>query len=414
MALILLAALTQIVLNEIAAHGFAESSVNYYRRGFANLLKVAKANGIEHYTSELKELFLKSVKTDGSERTNHCRLLKYQRCIHLIESYLDTGHVDFGWSLLQRDPVKYVPACFRPVYEQYLKSLSADGLKSKTIRSYRYIVSRFLRFLGILGYSVLEDIRKGDVQKFLGWLTTNSNCKPESLRGIASGLRRFLEANAVTRCLAIEIPERLPKKEVIVKCFSDKEQEDIKSTACSYMDISLRDRAATIIALYLGLRAVDIQNLRFSNIDWDNEEISFTQEKTEKPMSLPLTADIGNALYEYLKKERRDSDSDFVFISTKPPFGRLSSMASVISRTMEKYMEMAEVEQDGREIGVRTSRRTFATSLIRKCIPLDIISAFLGHRSPDTVMHYLSADEEMIAECTLPLPGGKEDGDGRG
>ena len=34
------------------------------------------------------------------------------------------------------------------------------------------------------------------------------------------------------------------------------------------------------------------------------------------------------------------------------------------------------------------------------------ISAVLGHRDPNIVSVYLSTDDETMAACTLPLPGG--------
>ena len=34
------------------------------------------------------------------------------------------------------------------------------------------------------------------------------------------------------------------------------------------------------------------------------------------------------------------------------------------------------------------------------------ISAVLGHKDPSIVSVYLSTDDETMASCTLPLPGG--------
>lgn len=44
--------------------------------------------------------------------------------------------------------------------------------------------------------------------------------------------------------------------------------------------------------------------LTLDAIDWDGDLIYITQQKTEFPLELPLTAVVGNAIYDYLTSER--------------------------------------------------------------------------------------------------------------
>ena len=53
-----------------------------------------------------------------------------------------------------------------------------------------------------------------------------------------------------------------------------------------------------LLASRLGLRASDIANLKFSNIDWDKNEIKLTQYMTGHPITLPLLNDVGNAIID--------------------------------------------------------------------------------------------------------------------
>nr|WP_279233249.1 tyrosine-type recombinase/integrase [Petrocella atlantisensis] len=62
----------------------------------------------------------------------------------------------------------------------------------------------------------------------------------------------------------------------------------------------------------LGLRSSDVANLRFTNIDWENELIRLTQMKTGNPLELPLLQDVGEAMIHYLKGARPKSESDHV------------------------------------------------------------------------------------------------------
>ena len=58
-----------------------------------------------------------------------------------------------------------------------------------------------------------------------------------------------------------------------------------------------------LLASRLGLRVSDIVNLKFENIDWDLNTINLEQIKTKKCIELPLLADIGEAIIDYLQYE---------------------------------------------------------------------------------------------------------------
>ena len=43
--------------------------------------------------------------------------------------------------------------------------------------------------------------------------------------------------------------------------------------------------------------------MTLGSIDWDRDLIYVKQQKTEFPLELPLTAVVGNAIYDYLTSE---------------------------------------------------------------------------------------------------------------
>ena len=61
---------------------------------------------------------------------------------------------------------------------------------------------------------------------------------------------------------------------------------------------SLRNKAMMRLSLRLGLRDIDVCNLRFSQIDWINDQIILEQEKTGVTLCLPLLEDVGNAIMD--------------------------------------------------------------------------------------------------------------------
>lgn len=83
----------------------------------------------------------------------------------------------------------------------------------------------------------------------------------------------------------------------------------------------LRTRAMMRQALRLGLRDIDICSLRFSQIDWKNDQIVLEQEKTGVTLCLPLLEDVGNAIMGYIMNERPEAARDypFVFVRKRAP-----------------------------------------------------------------------------------------------
>ena len=81
-------------------------------------------------------------------------------------------------------------------------------------------------------------------------------------------------------------------------------------------NLSLRDRAIGFLLVYTGMRASDISSLRLEDIDWHNGKIHCIQQKTGVPLHLPLLPVIGNAIYDYLDKERPQSSCDYLFLNS--------------------------------------------------------------------------------------------------
>jgi len=279
--------------------------------------------------------------------------------------------------------------------------MSSNGLKANTKDGYRRLVHYFLLYLEDRGYAALSHIKNGDIVTFITFVC-REHYQATSLNSHLSGLRMFLKMSDLTSRFEAELPERLPKKRDILEVYSDEEYERIHQYL-ENSDISLRDKAICLIALEIGLRAVDICNLKLKNIDWQHDCIHIIQEKTKRTLDIPLKASYGNAIADYLLSERPVSDSEHVFLLQKAPFAPLSSHAGCHS-ILRKAVAAAGVESNNRINGTRITRHSMASRMLRRGIPLPVISEALGHGNPNSVMIYLSTEDIKLAECTLPLP----------
>jgi len=166
--------------------------------------------------------------------------------------------------------------------------------------------------------------------------------------------------------------------------------------------LTLRDKAIGTLALIYGLRCCDIAKLKVDEVDFDAEKISICQQKTAVPIVLPLTATVGNAIYDYAELERPQNGSEFIFLSENRPYGRITEGS--IGNIAAKIMAAAGIRQNaGDRKGFHIFRHRLATDLLGNGVPQPIISKITGHTSPDSLETYLSADFVHLKECALSI-----------
>jgi integrase len=166
--------------------------------------------------------------------------------------------------------------------------------------------------------------------------------------------------------------------------------------------LSLRDRAIGHLLYFTGLRCSDISNLKFSDVDLGKDEISVCQQKTGIPLKLPMSAIVGNSIYDYVKDYRRESNSPYIFLSETIPHGKLKPGS--IGVIAGQIYDNAEIRiNSGDRRGGHLFRHNFATAMLENGISRAVISKTMGHDSPTSVEPYLSADMVHLKECSLSI-----------
>ena len=89
-----------------------------------------------------------------------------------------------------------------------------------------------------------------------------------------------------------------------------------------------RDHATLLLLARMGLCAGDIVQLRLCDIDWKGAWIHVSG-KSRRETRLPLTHELGEALVTYLTRGRPETDTDVVFVRTRPPFRPFRSHCAV-------------------------------------------------------------------------------------
>lgn len=161
-----------------------------------------------------------------------------------------------------------------------------------------------------------------------------------------------------------------------------------------------RDYAMILLACCLGMRVTDIKNLKADNFHWEEKKLIFIQSKTRTSVSLPLTAEVGWAVINYLKYGRPKIDTPYIFVKHMAPFEAFAESDS-LAQIIKRYMELAHLPTLRRRRGMHSLRHTMASMLLEKDTPLPIISNILGHADADSTAIYLKVGMKKLKECAL-------------
>lgn len=319
-------------------------------------------------------------------------LLEYRR-YGKIRNYHTSWFKDLPWV-----------ESFRAITEDFISHLRSQNSKPETIVNYERTLKRITNHLHSVGVDSFRDMTPEHISSFL---STSIQDLVRNLRATLCHLRVFFRYLYLNEFTKDDLSLFIPKSNVLLKrkhIPSTWTREDIdKILACIDLasPVGKRDYAIILLVARLGIRVSDVIRLEFDNIKWEKNCIQISQYKTNEPLVLPLFEDVGQAIIDYVKNGRPASDLKLVFITHKPPFQKFSDNNHLYGM-FNKYLYKAGIEvTPEKNHGMHTLRHSLANELLRKEIPLPVISEILGHKSLETTMQYLRADTEQLRCCTL-------------
>lgn len=362
-----------------------------WKRGIVMFME---AKGLKMYNQSIGAMFIETCHFNGKIRHQEREKI---RSIQVLDDMLMTG------SIRKR--------CFTPVFHRLDGELGHDMEKlvqhlvnlrrsSVTINDYRLYLSEFLFHLEREGVHHKEEITEKHIVSFVLAHPTNKVNIVSALRVL---FRFWYEEHILERdfslffeAFRVRNPERVPS------FFSKEEVLKIESSVSRSSAVGKRNYAMTLLASRLGLRASDIANLQFGDIDWDNNLITLTMKKTRKVIQLPLLTEVGNAIVDYLKNGRPESNLGSVFLSSRAPY--VGATKACVCAAINEIIMRSGVDINLKHHGPHSLRHSLASAMLHEEISLPVISESLGHRRTDTTMVYLKIDIPSLMKCALPVP----------
>jgi site-specific recombinase XerD len=177
--------------------------------------------------------------------------------------------------------------------------------------------------------------------------------------------------------------------------------EDVERVvdSCTGHVFELRDRAVLLLLARLALRASEVAQLKFNDVDWRNGEI-IVCGKGRRQESLPLPQEVGDAILRYVSEGRPSLQIPEVFTTVLAPYHALSR--AVVTHIVRAALRRAGVKAPTN--GAHVLRHSAATTMLREGASLAGVGALLRHRDPMTTAHYAKVDFGLLSEIAQPWP----------
>ena len=291
---------------------------------------------------------------------------------------------------------------FKKIVDKFKEGAIESNYSQSTIDKCVSKVSCFFLFLQNKGHNSIETVTESDVLSFFTG-EDGELCRSRSYKRDIETVLVFCSnmSEGINRIKHFLPP--IKKRRKNVQYLTQEESDNIRDTLESdTSDLSKRDIAIGMLLYFTGMRAGDISDLRFSDIDWTKETIYRAQNKTGVFLEIPMSVNVGNALYDYINEERPDNSDPHVFLWCKPPFEPID--ASAIWPITARIYKAANIRQNpGDRRGSHLFRHHVATHLAMKGFSQPVISEILGHEAPESLDYYLSSDIEHLRTCALSI-----------
>lgn len=334
----------------------------------------------------------------ADRRAAGVRKLKTRKALGPILGYLrGLGLVPAVETPVEDDPAQIILNRYR----QFL--ITERGLATVTVGRYIDCLRPFLDGRMAAGNLDLGGLTPADITAFVvAWCPClNSGVAKLTVTALRSFLG-FLHLDGVTeRSLVPAVPKVTRRRLAGLPKGLEPDQVRRLLAACDVgTAVGIRDLAILTLLVRLGLRRGEVADLGLDDIDWRAGTIR-VRGKGDCHERLPLPADVGRVVAEYLRHARpADALGRTVFVRHFAPHHELGP-----ARVSGIVADAARRAGLGR-VHAHRLRHTAATELLRAGASLPEIGQLLRHRRAETTAIYAKVDRDTLRLIARPWPEG--------
>lgn len=355
--------------------GFGVVQAEEQRRLFEQLSRWldAEAVGVEELTGKELEEFLAERRRGGARRLLTLRglgpTLDYLRSVGFVPAAAGPVPVDGADALVER-------------YRGFL--VGQRGLVAAVVGAYVREAAGFLAAVAPSGEVGVAALTTADVSEFMaGAAVRRSRGSVANLVPALRSFLRFVHLGAITgRDLSRAVPTLARRCDLrLPRVLSPGEVARLVNSCDRRRLIGRRDRAVLVVLSRLGLRAGEVAALGLDDIDWRAGEV-VVHGKGPRDEVLPLPADVGEAIADYLTRGRPSTPSRAVFVRAVAP--RVALSPAGVTWVVYAACERAGLPR----VGAHCLRHTAASHMLAAGSSLAEVGQVLRHRRAATTAVY--------------------------
>ncbi|MGB9023262.1 MAG: site-specific integrase [Candidatus Bathyarchaeia archaeon] len=295
---------------------------------------------------------------------------------------------------------------YQPLLDAYLQWMRHYQHASEgTLEVRSHSMTQFLQWLGTEATPEgLFRLTAERIEKFfLSYAQSMGRSARHSMQSALRSFLRFcLHQGYIERPLDLAVPTlRTYKLATVPRGLSDTQAQQVLRCIHRNSHAGRRDYAMVQLLYTYGVRGGQVRALRLEDIDWAKNEILFKASKHGKDSRLPLTAQVGERLLNYLQHCRPCSSYPHVFLTCRAPYHPFAHSSSV-SAIVERHIRAAGIEISSK--GAHAFRHCFATRMLHQGHSLKAIADLLGHRHLGTTFIYTKVNFNALKQVALEWP----------
>lgn len=282
---------------------------------------------------------------------------------------------------------------FRQLCEFYTTKKYIAGIQKESIRQ---VLSEVVKFHNFIKKRIPE-ITTEDIDFYLANRSINSNLKRSTLHGCRLYLSSFFALLYKNKRIVDNPMDGVDsiKLEVTYEVPLSKTEITKLEECCE----TYREKAMITLLLETGVRVAEFCNLNIEDLDFQKMELFVRQGKGSKDRVVPFGEKSTHIVKQYLLNERPDIDiANGIFPIESPLFTQVKS-------SVGKRLTTGGVQDILKKIGIKAGitrvhphllRKTYATTLYKQGVAINIIARLLGHANLDSISRYVVINNNDI------------------
>ena len=336
-------------------------------------------NNFNQISGEYKKSFIDDVLNGMSPLLDNIQLRELNRVLNY-----HTSQLDFGEGLIDTNLNYEVQN--KKLLNQYIKSKKVEGLSNRSITYYEGVLKKLEEW----SVKSFINLTHTDIREFLVFYQELNNASKISIDNIRRVLSSFFSWLELEEYIIINPMRKIPKvkfEKKVKKAFTDKEIEIMRNDLENRENnkYKVRNQAIFEFLLSSGVRVSELTGIDTHKVNFEDNSV-VVLGKGNKERLVYFSERASHLLQVMIKERKTDGDGALFLNSYDNRIGQSS-----VERMIRELGEAHNIEAHPHKF-----RRTFATRLVRKGMPIDQVQQLLGHTSLEVTLRYVESDEESL------------------